>query len=86
MVGSGAKMPGLVDLAKRELRLPAQVGIPDVSNMEVVSGELALQIEDPEFACCLGLLMWGGDQPRSAHKSSRSFRGLTKKILNYFMP
>jgi len=86
LAGSGAKMPGLVDLAKRELHLPAQVGIPDVSNMEVASGELALQIEDPEFACSLGLLMWGGEEPRSAHKSSRNISGLTKKLINYFMP
>lgn len=86
LVGGGAKLPGLVDLVKQEMRLPAQIGIPDVSLMEVKSGELALHIEDPEFACCLGLLLWGGDRVVPVKKNFESWQGLVKKAAGYFMP
>lgn len=86
LVGGGAKLPGLVDLVKQEMRLPAQIGIPDVSLMEVKSGELALHIEDPEFACCLGLLLWGGDRVMPVKKNFGSWQGLVKKAAGYFMP
>jgi cell division protein FtsA len=62
LTGGGSKMPGLVDLAKDELNLPAQIGIPDISSLEMPSGELSLQAEDPEFVASLGLLMWGRDR------------------------
>ncbi|MFH1759363.1 MAG: cell division protein FtsA [Patescibacteria group bacterium] len=89
LVGGGAKMPGLPDLVKQRMRLPAQVGIPDVSNMEVVSGELALQIEDPEFACALGLLMWGGEKQARLEKGfsfKMPMQGAVRKVINYFVP
>ena len=49
LVGGGAKMPALVELTKQELRLAAQIGIPDVSVFNL-GGELSSQIEDPEYA------------------------------------
>ncbi|TSC96272.1 MAG: Cell division protein ftsA [Parcubacteria group bacterium Athens1014_26] len=61
LVGGGSKMPNIVDLAKQELKLPAQVGIPDTSIFDVSSGELSLQAEDPEIACALGLVLWASD-------------------------
>ena len=86
LVGGGAKLPGLVDLVKQELRLPAQVGIPDVSMMEVKSGELALQIEDPEFACCIGLLMWGNEKFTEPGRGPSAIKSVAKKWLEYFIP
>lgn len=87
LTGGGAKLPGLVDLVKQELRLPAQVGIPDVTSMEVDSGELALQTEDPEFACSLGLVMWGNDKAvTTGGGAANPLKGLVRKALNYFMP
>jgi len=88
LVGGGAKLPGLADLARRELRLPAQIGIPDISPLEVASGDLALQIEDPEFACALGLVLWGGERLREANRFMPSLMGtaVVRKVLNYFLP
>ncbi len=62
LTGGGSKIPGLVDLAKDELDLPAQIAIPDISSLEMPTGELSLQIEDPEFVCATGLLLWGKDR------------------------
>jgi cell division protein FtsA len=56
LVGGGAKLPGLVDLAKQRLRLPSQVGFP--INFEGVIE----QIDDPSFATVLGLILCAEEQ------------------------
>lgn len=56
LLGGGAKIPGLVDLAKRELRLPVQVGFP-LETEGVVD-----EIDDPSFATVIGLVLWNMDK------------------------
>lgn len=56
LLGGGAKMPGLVDLAKDILNLPVQVGFP--SEIEAIGEE----IDDPSFATAIGLCLWGWEQ------------------------
>jgi cell division protein FtsA len=51
-VGGGAKLPGLVDLAKRRLRLPAGVGQPSG-----VTG-ITDRVNDSAFATAIGLVQW----------------------------
>lgn len=84
-VGGGAKMPSLVDLAKRELRLSAQIGVPDASFFDLKSGELAAQMEDPEFACALGLLLIGSDGNNEKNPQP-SKGGFFRKLVRYFIP
>ena len=55
LLGGGAKVPGLVDLAKEELKLPVQVGFP--VELEGIIDE----IEDPSFATAIGLILWNMD-------------------------
>ena len=62
LCGSGAKMPGIAELAKRELKLHVQIGIPETDVLELTNAEFSSQIEDPEFATAVGLLLWGNDQ------------------------
>lgn len=52
LLGGGAKVPGLVDLTKEELKLPAQVGFP----LEL-DGPMD-EIDDPAFATAIGLVLW----------------------------
>lgn len=52
LVGGGAIMPGIVDLAKREFSLPAQLGFP--SEVEGVIEK----VNDPAFATATGLIVW----------------------------
>lgn len=85
LVGGGAKIPGIVDLAKQELKLAARLGIPDTSVLEVSSGELNLQIEDSEFACALGLVLWGRER-MTIDTSGVSLRGLWRRIKNVLLP
>ncbi|MDP2695637.1 MAG: cell division protein FtsA [bacterium] len=86
IVGGGAKLPSLIELAKQELRLPAQVGIPDLSSVEIMNAEVGLQLEDPEFASALGLLIWGSNNSGKIRMSDESVRGILKKVLGYFIP
>ncbi|NQV00406.1 MAG: cell division protein FtsA, partial [Parcubacteria group bacterium] len=51
--GGGVKLPGIVDLAKQELKLPAQIGFP-----ENVKGVIE-KLDDPTYATVVGLIFWG---------------------------
>lgn len=84
--GGGAKLPGIVELAKQELRLPAQIGVPDLTSLEIRNAELALQFEDPDYVCALGLLMWGGDKLSRPLGNPSSVKGFLKKIFGNFIP
>ncbi len=87
LVGGGAKMPGLIDLTKQELRLPAQIGLPDLSNFMVSNSDLNTELEDPEYACCLGLLLWGKENSPNKYSSfNLSGSNFFKKIFGYFVP
>ena len=86
--GGGSKMPGLVDLAKETLRLPAQIGYP-----KPLGGVLD-RVDDPEFATVIGLLLWSssGMFQDSGHVSWISSLGIQgavgemKRIFGKFMP
>lgn len=51
--GGGVKLPGIVDLAKQDLKLPAQIGFP-----ENVKGVIE-KLDDPTYATVVGLIFWG---------------------------
>ncbi|MEK7192305.1 MAG: cell division protein FtsA [Patescibacteria group bacterium] len=86
LVGGGAKMPGIVDLAKQELRLGAQIGIPNAAEFEINSSELMGQAEDPDLACAFGLALWGGDRENSEAAPGFFLTEFIKKIFKSFIP
>lgn len=65
LTGGGAKLPGIIDLAKRKFRLPATLGYP----LDLVSP--LERINDLGFSTALGLVKWGAAQQASAGKGSR---------------
>ncbi|MDO8429950.1 MAG: cell division protein FtsA [bacterium] len=83
LVGGGSKIPGIVDVVKDELELPAQIGIPDSSSIEMPSGEMSLQSEDPEFVGALGLVLWGRDRMFGEGSSGGSW---IKKLFKDLLP
>lgn len=85
LVGGGAKIPGLVDLVKEELDLPAQIGIPDLTSLDLPSGEMSLQAEDPEFAGAIGLILWGGDR-LITDNGGTGVGNWIKNLLNNLLP
>jgi len=72
LTGGGALMPGLVDLAKRKLRLPAQIGYPKPL------GGILDQVDGPSFATMVGLLLLSLEE----NSLSRSRPGSGGKIMD----
>ncbi|MFH2104716.1 MAG: cell division protein FtsA, partial [Parcubacteria group bacterium] len=86
LVGGGAKLPGVVDVVKEELGLPAQVGFP------IELPGLAEKLEDPAYAVAEGLLLWGfnrmGEEKRfgGGVASINDTVGKLKKWFKHFLP
>lgn len=86
LAGGGVKIPGIVDLVKQELKLPAQIGIPEFAEIDISDTHIAQKLEDPEFTSALGLMLTGYDKFSEGTASSFSRQGFLKKILKYFAP
>jgi len=88
VLGGGAKMPDLVDLAKASLKLPVQVGFP--LELEGVVEE----VDDPAFATAIGLILWSMDKKnkpggRGIPLSEFSVGSTVSKVRNWlrgFLP
>ncbi len=71
LVGGTANLPGLIDVAKHKLGLPALTGFP--LGISSVSDKIA----DPAFATSLGLIKWGA---LSYTSSASSFRSILNNV------
>lgn len=87
LTGAGAKIPGLIDMARETLNLPAQIGFPQ--NYDGVVDK----IDDPAYATAIGLLIWGS-RFEGRHHAGLGLRGVNlkkgfgsmKKWLKSLMP
>lgn len=66
IVGGGAKLPGVVDLAKKVLRLPAQTGFP----LEL--GGIVDKVDEPGYITAAGLALWGAEEAASSSGNLRA--------------
>lgn len=83
LVGGGAKMPGIADLFRSELKLSTQIGLPLPSAFEATSPDTAELLESPECTAALGLLLWSGElNPRRMSLSGNT----VTKFLKNFLP
>ncbi len=86
LAGGGSKLPAMVDLARQELRLNSQVGVPNLSELDIANSELMTQAEDPEMACAFGLLLSGADQMVAPKSPMKGVSSWMKKLFNIFTP
>ena len=86
LVGGGSKLTAMVELARQELKLNAQVAVPNVSELDINNSEMMAQSEDPEFAAVFGLILSGFDQMGSSKPAIGGISGLVKKIFAVFAP
>lgn len=80
-VGGGASLDGLVESAKKKLRLPAAVG--QAKNINVVIDK----VRNPEFLTALGLVIWGSHSEMeggSSGKFKKNFGGIFEKTKGFF--
>jgi len=86
LIGSGAKLDGIVEVAKKTFRLPSSLGYPhDVTS--------ALEkIHDPAFSVALGLVLWGYQLPEERSRMfipnfssvDQTLRSLRDKVKSWF--
>ncbi len=82
LTGAGSKMPGVIDLARETLNLPAQIGFPQ--NYDGVVDK----IDDPAYATAIGLLLWGSRFEGRHHSGlkninfKKGFAGIKKWFKN----
>ena len=84
-VGGGAELDGLVDAAKKKLRLPAALGA--AKNISVIIDK----VRSPEFLTALGLVIWGGnadsgDSNSGLKKNLGSILEKTKGLWSKILP
>lgn len=78
LTGGGAKLTGLVDLAKAELRLPASLGYPvNVSSITDRTNDIA-------YSTAVGLVLWGQRMAESRESTGFSERFGSMKIGSRF--
>ncbi len=89
ITGGGAKLPGIIGLAKKTFRLPAQAGFP-IELIGVID-----RVDDPSFATVVGLVMWEADENGVLQGEKESLLGKlsigefgkkVRKIFKTFLP
>lgn len=83
--GSGAQLDGMIEVAKRKLRLPAALG--QSKNISVVIDK----VKSPEFLPALGLVLWGAHEYPSQgsgnlRKNIGDIFGKAKNIFQKIIP
>jgi cell division protein FtsA len=81
LTGGGANLPGVVDLARQELKLPAQIGLPELANFDIKDPGCQEEISGPEFATAVGLTLYGLNQAGGNYQPS-----IFKKFLQSLIP
>lgn len=76
LVGGGAKLPGMVEAAKKYLRLPVSLGYPKES---VTSIDKA---NDLSFSTALGLVYWGASSSEYRGGGFMKMPGGMKKVMD----
>lgn len=80
--GGGSKIQGLLEAAKEELRLPAQIGYP---HMEI-SGMID-KLDNPMYSTSVGLMLWGMNHSNDLSQSKFDFGkmgGVFDKVKGIF--
>lgn len=93
ITGGGAKLPKIVDLAKKELKLPCRIGIPQIKESNSGPTFIGLE-EDPVFSAACGLVLGGLDIEAESWTTGRSWfpsfgkriGAKIKKIIKSFIP
>jgi cell division protein FtsA len=90
LTGGGSKLPGILEFAKRQLKLPVTLGRPE--NIHTIID----RVDDPGFATAVGLLLWGSrfSGPGSNSGIGAKFSGMlssrhmdtVKKWFKSFLP
>jgi len=76
LTGGGAKIPGLRELARKELKLPCRIGRPTS----------LIELDDPALATVCGLVLEASDMEDDEKGGSGGFLSGIKKFFKSFIP
>ena len=76
----------MVEVAKQELRLPIQIGIPDLAGLDISDKNANDDVEDPEFTTALGLAAWGGGRGDAGGVWPSGIRMIISRIIKNILP
>ena len=86
IVGGGAKLPGLSELFKNELKLSTKIGLSNPNFFEIGPQNTSNFLESPEYTAVLGLTLWSqGLNPKTLPRTD----SVTKKAVTFlknFLP
>lgn len=75
LTGGGAKLPGLIELAKEKLRLPVSLGCP------IGVSSITDRVSDPGFTTAIGLVQWGmGETPEPERGRGAGFMAAVRPV------
>jgi cell division protein FtsA len=86
LVGGGAKMPGITDLAKHEFKLSSQIGVAAGDAWGEEAESFSDYLEDPEFVGAAGLALWGIDGEGRGSGAEQFSKFNPRNLLRYFLP
>lgn len=86
VVGGGAKIQGLPELVKQEMKLFCDIGRVDYSDFEIENPSLIDRIENPEYVGSLGLLMVGYEESFKSKPKFVPVKSFFRKIWKLFLP
>ncbi|OGY42622.1 MAG: cell division protein FtsA [Candidatus Buchananbacteria bacterium RBG_13_36_9] len=80
LTGSGVKLPKIIDVCKRKMRLPAALGYP----YDIIS--VIDKVNDLSFTTAIGLVKWGNliNVQRKGFSRFKSVAGVTNKMKKWF--
>lgn len=81
VTGGGAKLPGLPELVKQELKLHVQMGFPDTGTFEIVAPTHKELLDDPEFATAVGLILVGDTEGGSRSAGFSSVKDFFRNLI-----
>lgn len=70
LTGGGARLSGIVEVAKREFRLPASLGIPKDLTTAIE------KVNDPMYSVAVGMVLWGKQMQTSSGRRLPNFSSL----------
>lgn len=81
LVGGGARVPNIIEIAKREMRLPVSIGVPQNFPHLPFDEDSSVQL-----AGALGLLRWGLGEHRNFTTGIAEPISTVKRFLKLFLP
>ncbi len=81
ITGGGVKLAGMTDLIKQELKLPVQIGFPNLNDFDILNPAHREMLDDPEFSAAAGLVLWGRTEGEEPVSSSQAVKNFFKNLL-----